>query len=262
MDLGLKGKVAVVTGGSRGIGRATAIAFAEQGADVAICARGEESLESTLAELRTHGTRVFGQVADVTASGGAERFIQETAAALGAIDVLVNNVGGSLGTGVVGSTDAEWLGTFDLNLFQSVRASRAAIPHMKQRGGGSIVIISSISGHSHSPGSQYGAAKAAEIFLGNALALELGASAIRVNTLCPGSIQFPGGGWAGYRDRDPEGYRRFETEEFPLGRLGTAEEVARVVVFVSSPAASWINGALIPVDGGQLRPGVFSLVPR
>src|SRR5205807_1814740 len=163
---------------------------------------------------------------------------------LGGIDILINNVGGSSGRGLMDSTDEEWIGTLDLNLFHAIRASRAAVPYMRQHGGGSIVTISSISGYKPLPDSQYGTAKAAEIFLSGSVALELGPSNIRVNTVCPGSILFPGGGWAGYQERDPEEFRRFETEEFPFGRLGTAEEVARVVVFVASPAGSWINGGM------------------
>ena len=262
MDLDLRGRVAVVTGASRGIGRATALTFAEQGANLAICARGEDGLDATLADLRALGVQVFGQVADVTQAAALQGFVEATEAALGRIDILVNNVGGSRGKGLLDSTDEEWIGTFDLNLFHAVRASRAVIPAMRRQGSGSIVTISSISGYKAAPGSQYGTAKAAEIFLSGALAIELGPYNIRANTISPGSILFPGGGWAEYRERDPEGFRCFESEEFVSGRLGTAEEVARVVVFVASPAASWINGANIAVDGGQQRPGVFSLSAR
>jgi 3-oxoacyl-[acyl-carrier protein] reductase len=219
-------------------------------------------LEAAVAEFRQLGVRIFGQAADMTEAPAVQRFIDDAAAALGRVDILVNNVGGSKGTGLIDSTDEEWLGTFDLNLFHAVRAARAAIPYMRQQGGGSIVTISSISGYRSAPGSQYGCAKAAEIFLSGAMALELGASNIRVNTVCPGSILFPGGGWAGYQERSPGEYRKFQDEEFPLGRLGTVEEVARVVAFVASPAGSWINGALVPVDGGQQRPGVYSLSSR
>ena len=160
------------------------------------------------------------------------------------------------------STDEEWCGTFDLNLFHAIRASRAAVPYMRIRGGGSIVTISSISGYKPLASSQYGCAKAAEIFLSGAVAMELGPSNIRVNTVCPGSILFPGGGWARYQERDADGFRQFQTEEFPLGRLGSPEEVARVVVFVASPAGSWINGGMIPVDGGQQQPAVYRKGPH
>lgn len=257
MDLELQGKVVVITGGSRGIGRAIAKAAAAEGAHIALCARGQEDIDATLAELRKQGVQVFGQVADVTTRDAIERFVHDSADALGGIDILINNVGGSKGKGLIGSTDEEWRGTFDLNLFHAVRVSRAVIPYMQQRGGGSIVIISSISGYKPSPSLQYGSAKAAEIFLSNALALELGPLHIRVNTVCPGSVLFPGGGWMRYQQRDPEGFERFQTEQFPLGRLATPEEIARVVTFIASPAGSWINGAMIPVDGAQQRPSAF-----
>lgn len=261
MDLGLHGKNAVVTGGSRGIGRAIAAGLVAEGANVAICARGQDGLDDALAALRAGGSTVFGRVADVTSQGAVAAFMEDSAAALGGLDILINNVGGSKGKGLMESSDEEWFGTFDLNLFHAVRAARCAVPHMRQRGGGSIVTISSISGYKAAPGSQYGCAKAAEIFLSAALAMELAPDRIRANTVCPGSILFPGGGWAAYQERDPAGFRQFETEEFPLGRLGTAEEVARAVVFVASPAGSWINGALIPVDGGQQQPTVIQKGP-
>lgn len=261
MDLGLAGKVAVVTGGSRGIGRATALTFAEEGADVAICARGSETLEKTLAEIRACGVDAFGMAVDVTKRDEVEAFIAASVEALGGIDILINNVGGSVGKGLMGSTDEEWFDTFDLNLFHAVRTSRAAVPHMRQRRSGSIVIISSISGRKPAPGSQYGAAKAAEVFVSGALAMELGPDNIRVNTVSPGSILFPGGGWARRQHEDPEGFGRFAVEEYPLGRLGTAEEVARAIVFVASPAGSWINGTNIAVDGAQQQPGMFEKGP-
>lgn len=257
MDLGLRGKVVVVTGGSRGIGRAVALTCAAEGADVAVCARNQEGIATTLTEIQAQGVRAFGQVADVTQAEHVEQFLHASAEALGAIDSVINNVGGSRGKGLLGSSDEEWRETFDLNVFHAVRVSRAAVPHMQKRGGGSIVIISSISGYKPSPSIQYGAAKAAEIFLSSALALELGPYHIRVNTICPGSTLFPGGGWARTQERDPEAFQKFQAREFPLGRLGTPEEIARVVTFVASPAASWMNGAMIPVDGAQQRPSAF-----
>jgi len=261
MDLGLRGKTAVVTGGSRGIGRAIALQLAAEGANVAVCARGRQGIDEVLTELRAIGIQAFGQVADVLRRDAVERFIDDAARTLGGIDILINNVGGSSGRGLMDSTDEEWFATFDVNLFHAIRASRAVVPHMRARGGGAIVTISSISGYKPLPSSQYGSAKAAEIFLSGAVALELGPSNIRVNTVCPGSILFPGGGWAGFRERDADGFRRFQTEEFPLGRLGSPEEVARVVAFVASPAGSWINGGMVPVDGGQQQPAVYQKGP-
>lgn len=261
MDLGLRGKVVVITGGSRGIGRAIALTCAAEGANIALCARSQEGIDATIAEIQAQGVQAFGLVSDVTEGKEVEQFISASADALGAIDIVINNVGGSKGKGLIGSSDEEWEGTFDVNLFHAVRVSRSAVPYMQKQGGGSIVIISSISGQKPSPSIQYGAAKAAEIFLSGALALELGALHIRVNTLCPGSVIFPGGGWVRHQERDPKGFQKFQTEEFPLGRLGTPEEIARVVAFVASPAGGWINGAMIPVDGGQQHPSLFQRGP-
>lgn len=257
MDLGLKNKVALITGGSRGIGRMTALRLAEEGCAVAICARHADGLERTLVELRAFGANVHGVVADVTAPGEVERFVDEGAAALGGVDFLVANVGGSAGGELMDSTPEDWVRTFDLNLFHAVRALRAAVPHMRARGGGSAVVISSISGWKPAPRTQHGSAKAAEIFLSSGLAWELGKDRIRVNTVSPGSTLFPGGGWERTKTQDPQRFAAFEQREFPWGRLGTPEEIADVVTFVLSPRASWINGANIPVDGAQGRPSAF-----
>ncbi len=258
MDLKLKDKVALVTGGSRGIGRATALRFAKEGCNVAICARGQERLDSTLAELNALGVKTFGLTADVTIPADIERFVNESADALGGVDILVNNVGGSSGRTFAESTDEDWLKTFDLNLFHAVRATRAALPHFQKSGGGSVVIIASISGWKPAPmGAHYGATKAAEIFLSSALALELAPRNIRVNTISPGSLFFPGGGWERFKAENSEKFAAFEKRELPAGRLGTDFEVADVAVFLSSERANWINGANIPVDGAQGRPSAF-----
>jgi len=258
MDLKLAGKVALVTGGSRGIGRHTALRLAEEGCHVGICARGEAGVEQALAELRALGVTAYGLAVDVTEPGGVERFVNSAAVALGGLDVLVNNVGGAAGGGLADSTDEDWQRTFDLNLFHAVRATRAALPHLRRSGGGSVITISSISGWKPAPTrAQYGATKAAEIFLAGALAMELAADNIRVNTVCPGSIIFPGGGWERFKTEQPEAFQAFEKGEFPAGRLGSPDEVADVVVFLASERASWINGASIPVDGAQGRPSAF-----
>jgi 3-oxoacyl-[acyl-carrier protein] reductase len=257
VDLGLNGKVGLVTGGSRGIGRAIALRLAAEGCSVSICGRTPDTIDRTLGELRAHGVRIHGMVADVTQPGAVERFVDEGAAALGGVDVLVANVGGSTGLGLLESTPEDWARTFELNLFHAVRAIRAAVPHMERRGGGSAVSIASISGWKPGPKAQYGATKAGEIFLAGALAWELGPQRIRVNTVSPGSILFPGGGWERFRAENPERFAEFEQREFPWGRLGTPEEIADAVVFLLSERASWINGANIPVDGAQGRPTAF-----
>jgi 3-oxoacyl-[acyl-carrier protein] reductase len=257
LDLGLTDKIGLVTGASRGIGRAIALRLAAEGVQVGICGRTAETLESTLAELRQAGIRAHGVVADVGAPGEAERFVDEVANALGGADLLVANVGGSFGKGLLESTPEDWVRTFELNLFHAVRSIRAVVPHMQARGGGSAVVISSISGWRPGPTGQYGAAKAGEIFLAGALAWELAPLHIRVNTVSPGSIMFEGGGWDRFRTRDAERFAEFERREFPWGRLGTPEEVADAVAFVLSERASWINGANIAVDGAQGRPSAF-----
>ena len=257
MDLGIAGKVALVTGGSRGIGRAIARRLAAEGCRVAICGRSADTLDAAVAELRQGGGTAHGVAADVTAPGEVERFVDESAAALGGVDLLVANVGGTAGGSLLESTPEDWAQTFNLNLFHAVRAIRAAVPHFEARGGGSVVTIASVSGSKPGPRSQYGAAKAGEIFLAGALAWELAPMRIRVNTVSPGSIMFPGGGWERFRAQNPERFEEFERREFPRGRLGTAEEVADVVTFVLSERASWVNGANIAVDGAQGRPTAF-----
>ena len=231
--------------------------LAAEGCAVGICGRTAETLEYTVGELRELNVPAHGVVADVTVDGEVERFVDESAAALGGVDALVANVGGSAGGTLLESSIDDWQRTFDLNLFHAVRAIRAAVPHMAARGGGSVVNVASISGWKPAPRAQYGATKAGEIFLAGALAWELGPQRIRVNTLSPGSTLFPGGGWAIRQTDDPEGFGAFERQEFPWGRLGTAEEIADVIVFLLSPRASWINGAHIPVDGAQGRPSMF-----
>jgi 3-oxoacyl-[acyl-carrier protein] reductase len=257
VDLGLTGRVGLVTGGSRGIGRAIALRLAAEGVKVSICGRTADTLDATRAELDALGIASHGVVADVTSPGEVERFVDESAAALGGADLLVANVGGTAGQDLLASTPEDWVRTFDLNLFHAVRAIRAAVPHMQRAGGGSIVSIASISGWKPGPRAQYGAAKAGEIFLAGALAWELGPQRIRVNTVSPGSIMFPGGGWDRFRTERAERFAEFERREFPWGRLGTAEEVADVVVFLLSERAGWINGANIAVDGAQGRPSAF-----
>lgn len=258
MDLGIGGKVALVTGGSRGIGRATALRLAAEGASVAICGRTAETLDATLTELRELGASAHGVVANVTARGETERFVAEAADALGGVDLLVANVGGMAGRTFLSTTAGDWLRTFELNAFHAVRAIHAAAPRMATRGGGSVVIIASISGWKPGPRAHYGAAKAAEIFIAGSLAWELAPQHVRVNAVSPGSTIFSDGGWERFRAQQPEAFAAFEREEFPAGRLGTPEEIADVVAFVLSERASWINGANIPVDGAQGRPDVFA----
>lgn len=256
MDLELKGKVALVTGGSRGIGRATARRLAHEGAAVAVCARGQEGIDETLDELRALGVPAFGLAADLAKVGEAERFVDEAARALGRLDVLVANLGGNFGGDFLETPFEAWVQTYELNVGHAVRSLRAALPHLVRSGGGSVVFISSVSGTRPGPRPQYGAAKAAESFVARALARELAPQRIRINAVNPGSIFFSGGSWDNRRLASPERFERFVADELPWGRLGTPEEVADVVAFLASPRASWISGAEIAVDGAQREPSM------
>lgn len=247
MDLGLDGKVALVTGGTRGIGRAIAETLAAEGARVAVCARGEEGL----AEMRAAGFHTVA--ADVTSGEGADRVVASTVAALGGVDLLVNNVGGSGARHFDAADEADFRAIFDRNVFSALAMSKRCIPHLRARGGGSICMIASIWGREAGGGPSYNAAKAAEISLAKAMARDLARDNIRVNTVAPGSIFFPGGGWARRQQADPAFIADMIARDLPFGRFGTPEEVAAVVAFVLSPRASWLSGACIPVDGVQGR---------
>ena len=258
MDLGLKDNVALITGGSRGIGRAIALALAKEGCKVAICARNEAPLKRALQQVRATGAEAIAAVADVRSRKEVEAVVARCAAEWGGVDILVNNVGGAAGgQSLLETADEDWAATFDLNALHAVRTTRAVLPYMRQRGRGAVVIVASISGWKPGPKAQYGSAKAAEIFLAGALALELAECGVRVNAVAPGSIFFPGGGWARFQEEQPERFAQFVDRELPAGRLGTPEEVADVVAFLVSERANWINGAMIPVDGAQGRPTAF-----
>lgn len=258
MDLGLKGKAALVTGGSRGLGRAAALTLAEEGCNVAIAARTAETLERTVAEITQRGVKAAAIVADVTKPADVQRMVDEAAKALGKLDILVANAGGSKPGGLLDGTDEAWQYTLDINLMHAVRSIRAAVPHMRKSGGGAIVIISSISGIQPAVPAQYGVAKAAEIFLANALALELAQYNIRVNCVAPGSIMFEGGGWARRMEEAPEVMAKFINEQFPYKRLGTAQEIADAVTFLCSPRSAWVVGTTLSVDGAQQHQGLWS----
>jgi 3-oxoacyl-[acyl-carrier protein] reductase len=252
MDLKLSGKAVLVTGSSRSIGLATAKAFAAEGCRIMLSARSSEQLREAETALRASSAEVATHAGDVGNPDHARRLIEATVAAYAGIDILVNNVGGGGGGArIADSTDDDWRGALERNLIQMVRMMRLALPHMKGRTGGVVINVASISGWSPqlAMSGQYGAAKAALIFSSERWALEFVPYGIRVNTVSPGSILVEGNGWDRYRLANPAYFENYVRHGFPMGRLGTAEEVADVIVFVASPRAYWINGRNIPVDG-------------
>jgi 3-oxoacyl-[acyl-carrier protein] reductase len=254
MDLELTGRSVLVTGASQGIGFAIADTLAAEGALLAICAREEGPLDQAAERLRARGGLVFSQTVDVTDAEALDTFVGASAAALGGLDAVVANAGGSSGGSIAEATPEDWVDTFQLNVGHAACLLRAATPFLAKSNVAASVLISSISGSKPAPRAQYGVSKAGLIYLAAALARELSPQRIRVNAVSPGSILFPGGGWDSLRVSDPERFQAFLDRDLPAGRLGTAEEVATVVAFLLSPRSNWINGANIAVDGAQGRP--------
>jgi 3-oxoacyl-[acyl-carrier protein] reductase len=256
MDLGLKDRIAIVTGSSRGLGLASAKALAEQECRVTICGRTQSTLDDArkvLAKVAGRDDRVLAVNADVTRIENLRDIVERTVETFGGIDVLVNSVGLARGGGLLETSDDEWQEAIDNTLMPAVRASRLSVPHMQRRGGGSIVIIASIFARETGGRMTYGAVKAAEIGLAKSLAQQLASSNIRVNCVSPGSILFEGGSWWKRQQANPAAIADFVKRELPFGRFGRPEEVGDVVAFLASPRASWISGASVVVDGCQSR---------
>jgi 3-oxoacyl-[acyl-carrier protein] reductase len=254
MDLGLTEKVAVITGSSRGIGLGCARALVGEGCRVVLCARGAETLAEAALEVEAAAKKpglIATVQADVSTLPGVELVISRAVETFGGLDILVNNVGRAGGSDLLGTSDADWQAAFDETLFPAIRASRLAVPHMKQRGGGAIVMISSIWGRESGGRMTYNAVKAAETSLAKALAQQLAPANIRVNSVAPGSIMFPGGSWYKRQQSEPAAIADMIKRDLPFGRMGRVEEVANVVTFLASPRASWVSGASIVVDGCQ-----------
>jgi 3-oxoacyl-[acyl-carrier protein] reductase len=248
MQISFEGRKVLVAGGSRGIGRTIALAFAAEGAAVAICARSATGLAAAEAELKRLGGTVYSMPCDLGEPSAPASFVTAAADALHGIDILINNVSG------VGMKDDEsgWLASVNVDLMATVRSTQAALPFLEKAGGGTIINISSISGFRAVPRSlPYAAVKAALVNYTKGQGLALAAKRIRVNAIAPGSIEFPGGAWDARKSSDPELYQR-TLNSIPWGRFGTPEEIANVAIFLASDLGSWVTGQTIIVDGGQL----------
>jgi 3-oxoacyl-[acyl-carrier protein] reductase len=252
MDLGLDGKVAIVTGGTQGIGKATALRLAREGAGVVICARGRDLLDAAVAQVREAGSRAHPVVADVATPDAAGRIVKEALTAFGRIDILVNNAGTSATGAFESVTDAAWQADFDLKLFGAVRLIREAVPHMKLQGGGRIVNVTNIGAKQPSAGSMpTTVTRAAGLAMTKALSKELAPHQILVNAVCIGLIR------AGQHEKtaarrgiDVEQLYETMGRNVPIGRVGRAEEAANVIAFLASAAASFVTGTSINLDGG------------
>ena len=257
MDLMLQGKVAMISGGSRGLGYHIARGLVQEGCRVAVGARGEARLAEAAAELNAlKGGAAIGFRGDIAGKGIPEAFLRKTVEAFGGVDILVNNAGGARPGTVLELTEEDWRSAFGTNLFHAVALSRLAIPEMKKRGGGAILNVASIYGRESGGTATYNASKAALIGFSKALAQQAAKDNIRVNAIAPGSVLFPGGTWDRRVKEAPDGLKGFIGSDLPLGRFGRPEELAAAAVFMVSPRASLVHGACWNVDGGQSRSNI------
>jgi 3-oxoacyl-[acyl-carrier protein] reductase len=246
MDLGLRGKKAIVTGATKGIGRAVVELLAAEGADVGICARTQDEVDSTLAAIRARGVQASGAAVNVRDADAYKGWLTATATELGGCDIFVANV--SAGGGM--DSEKNWVRNFEVDVLHTVRGCEALMPRLETSGAGAIVIIGSTNAvETFAAPMAYNAMKAALITYSKQLSQFVGKKNVRVNTVSPGPIFFEGGAWEMIKGTQPKFYD-WALKQIPCGRMGTPEEIARVIVFVASPAASLITGANVIADNG------------
>ena len=250
MNLELAGKVALVTGASRGIGRAIAEGLAAEGVKLVIAARGVEALEETQRALEATGAEVLAVPTDVGDDASVEALVKNAGERFGQIDILISNASALAVTG----ERASWDASLNVDVMGAVRLVEAVLPMMRAERAGSILLVSSVSAIEAAPMPDFGytAAKAALNAFAKKLAVVEGAHGIRANALLPGSTEFPGGGWEMIREHQPDIYEMVR-QSVPSGRLGTPKEIADAAVWLVSPRAGWVNGAALVVDGGQSK---------
>ncbi len=258
MNFKIKGKHALVTGGSHGIGRSIALALADEGCNVAICARNKERIKEIVVEIKAKGVKSIGISADVLVPKDIDQVMKAVIDVWGTIYILVNNVGGGgrWGSSSVEETSEDvWIDVYNKNAMAAVRFTRLAIPFMRKQKWGRVVTISSIYGREGGGRPWFNMAKSAEISLMKTLAMndDLVRDGITFNSVAPGGIMIAGTGWERERENNPKEFKEMVDHQFPMGRLGTPEEVANLVVFICSEKASLLNGASIPVDGGESK---------
>ena len=249
MDLGLKGAKVLVTGSTKGIGRAIAETFAAEGANVGICARNQADVDRTVAALKAKGVSAFGGSVDVADGAALKAWVSDMAAKLGGVDAVVSNVSAL----AIGQDEESWQKEFSTDMMGTVRLVNAAMPYLEKSGAAAIVTISSVSGREVDFASgPYGTFKAAIIHYTQGLANQLAAKGIRANSVSPGNTYFEGGVWNTIKDNNPELYETALALN-PTGRMGTPQEMANAVVFLASRAASFITGTNLVVDGALTR---------
>ena len=249
MDLGLKGLRAIVTGGTKGIGRRAADIFADEGANVAICARNADEVKAAVANLKAKGVGAFGEAIDVADRTALERFVVDSANAIGGVDILVANVSALAAQGKL----EDWQKAFDVDMMHTVYAVNAAMPFLEESDHPSIVFVSSVSGREVDfAGPAYGAMKAALIHYAQRLAFELAPKMVRVNSVSPGNTYFDGGFWQSVEKNLPDLYAKALALN-PTGRMATPEEIGRGIVFLASPASSFTTGTNLVIDGALTR---------